>query len=475
MNEIPDINRARQSVIIRCFRWLISVRILRRILPVVAGVITLIAIYYARVDWHSKAVWENCKRDLAAHGEVWQWSAFTPTPVPDEQNIFKAPQMAEWFGDNRGMFTMPIEQRITNAFAQRYANPDSIADIKTTAAAAAYVAWSDQFQGDFDTIAAALQRPSARIVADYSQPFSITLPNVASLYAVVKTLVQRAKCHLLLGQSEKAWQELGLLQEMRRLVECQGKFVTPEGDWMRRELARHSLQVIAKGLELREWKEPQLIALENQLGDSDFIALHAEALGCARALLLSSLEDGELLKAQAAALGDGFWARVTHHPVLMTLQAAPRGFAAEHATHLVQNFRAMITALSPTNGIVDPGAVSKAFAWWKKAQDGVPVLLHVQTLVNEAQIACALERYRIARGSYPDTPAELVPGFIEKLPRDLVNGEPLIYHRTDDGSFLLYSVGWNETDEGGKIVPTKGNPKNLTLGDWVWKNSLQPE
>src|ERR1022692_4572727 len=81
--------------------------------------------------------------------------------------------------------------------------------------------WPGQI--DFETIGAAMKRSAARIVAHYSQPFSITLPNVATLYAVVKTLVQRAKCHLILSQPEKAWQELTLLHELRRMVESQGR------------------------------------------------------------------------------------------------------------------------------------------------------------------------------------------------------------------------------------------------------------
>ena len=201
----------------------------------------------------------------------------------------------------------PLEQRKTNEFARRLFNTNSTVEIKTAEAAANYLAWSDPFQADFDTISVALKRPYARIVADYSQPFSITLPNVATTYAVVKTLVQRAKCHLILGQPEKAWQELTLLHDMRRMVEGQGKFITTEGDWMRRELARHSLQIIAKGAELHAWSEPQLASLQEQLRQSDFLALHAEALKCGRAILLNSTEDGDLSRAMFMSGGDGFW------------------------------------------------------------------------------------------------------------------------------------------------------------------------
>jgi hypothetical protein len=90
---------------------------------------------------------------------------------------------------------------------------------------------------------------------------------------------------------------------------------------------------------------------------------------------------------------------------------------------------------------------------------------HNQTMVNEAQIVCALERYRLAHGEYPETLDALAPQFIEKIPHDLIGGNPLNYRPTIGGKFLLYSIGWNETDDGGK---DGGN--DLTRYDWVWKN-----
>jgi hypothetical protein len=80
----------------------------------------------------------------------------------------------------------------------------------------------------------------------------------------------------------------------------------------------------------------------------------------------------------------------------------------------------------------------------------------------------ALERYRLANGQFPDTLEALAPKFIEKLPQDVIIGQPLKYHRTDDGQFVLYSVGLNETDDGGQIVLTKSGNADINKGDWVW-------
>ena len=61
----------------------------------------------------------------------------------------------------------------------------------------------------------------------------------------------------------------------------------------------------------------------------------------------------------------------------------------------------------------------------------------------------ALERCRLARGAFPESLDALAPQFIAKVPHDVIGGQPLKYRREADGSFVLYSVGWNEKDDGG--------------------------
>lgn len=92
-----------------------------------------------------------------------------------------------------------------------------------------------------------------------------------------------------------------------------------------------------------------------------------------------------------------------------------------------------------------------------------------ETKVDEAFTACALERFRLANGGYPNALNALVPQFATRLPHDIISGAPLKYRLSSDRKFLLYSVGWNETDDGGKIVmQTAGRGIDATQGDWVW-------
>ncbi len=90
-----------------------------------------------------------------------------------------------------------------------------------------------------------------------------------------------------------------------------------------------------------------------------------------------------------------------------------------------------------------------------------------QTMANQGAVACAAERYRLNHGEYPKTLDELVPQFIDKLPHDLIGGQPYTYRRIGNTQFLLYSIGWNCKDDGGFPGQTIGE------GDWVWGQSAQ--
>lgn len=65
--------------------------------------------------------------------------------------------------------------------------------------------------------------------------------------------------------------------------------------------------------------------------------------------------------------------------------------------------------------------------------------------------AIALERYRGRHGSYPKSVNDLAPEFIKRPPVDFMDGKPLRYRLTDDGHFVLYSIGLDGVDDGGKM------------------------
>jgi hypothetical protein len=65
--------------------------------------------------------------------------------------------------------------------------------------------------------------------------------------------------------------------------------------------------------------------------------------------------------------------------------------------------------------------------------------------------ALALERYHNRHGSYPKKLSDLVPEMLDAAPIDFMDGQPLRYQLTQDGHFLLYSVGLDCVDNGGVL------------------------
>jgi len=88
--------------------------------------------------------------------------------------------------------------------------------------------------------------------------------------------------------------------------------------------------------------------------------------------------------------------------------------------------------------------------------------LQAEALVLLVQTEIALQRYNLENGSYPARLDKLVPRYLKAVPIDPFGvGKPLRYKPLDGGkSFLLYSVGGNMTDDGGKPSPHKYDWQN---------------
>jgi hypothetical protein len=69
----------------------------RRVVFLFVCFATLVALFYTEETVRGKRAWEKCRRELEAKGARLNWALYIPPPVPDEQNIFKAPKMSEWF------------------------------------------------------------------------------------------------------------------------------------------------------------------------------------------------------------------------------------------------------------------------------------------------------------------------------------------------------------------------------------------
>jgi hypothetical protein len=69
------------------------------------------------------------------------------------------------------------------------------------------------------------------------------------------------------------------------------------------------------------------------------------------------------------------------------------------------------------------------------------------------KLALSLVQYHADHGSYPEKLSDLVPSYLDAIPKDIFNDSDLHYTREGKG-YVLYSVGRNGEDDGGLDMPT---------------------
>jgi len=75
-------------------------------------------------------------------------------------------------------------------------------------------------------------------------------------------------------------------------------------------------------------------------------------------------------------------------------------------------------------------------------------------MLQLADTSLALAAYRAHHGGYPEMLADLVPEYVDEVPRDVFTNDELRYARIDD-DYLLYSVGPNGEDEEGRTSDSR--------------------
>ena len=87
---------------------------------------------------------------------------------------------------------------------------------------------------------------------------------------------------------------------------------------------------------------------------------------------------------------------------------------------------------------------------------------HNQANERLSLLAGALAEYKLTEGNYPEQLAGLVPHYLAEVPSDPFTGNAFVYCLTDDG-YLLYSLGRNETDDGGVATLGGGVPGDMVF------------
>lgn len=508
----------------------------QRLLFWLACLVLLVVMIYLGLNQGGNSAWDNYRRQWEAKGERFDFASFVPKPVPDDQNFALAPIVVSSYAqelDQTGHQIIPPNTNIVNRLDLETYNDRGLVRMPTNGTGSwtrgmtvDLQAWQNYYRalatktnafpvppqpqspaadvllalGKYDSAIEALRRaglrPASRFPLNYDTdpPTLILLPQLSVLKNCSQVLQLRALAELQNGQTEDALDDIKLILRLTESVHTEPFLIS---HLVRIAMVQMAMQPVWEGLVERKWSDAQLAELDRELAGLDFLADYEFSLRAERALSIASVEHlrrkrdfdrmlnvddtagsdqdrgGSFLGHMAFRLipGSVFYrnelaiARMNQQyllPIVSTEQHIASPEAARHADSAIEEMRAHWTPNNVLAAMMLPAltATVKKYAY-------------AQCSVDLARIACALERYRLAQGKFPESLDALSPAFLQKVPHDLINGQPLHYQRTDNDQFLLYSVGWNVTDDGGTVEMSKTSRLvDTAKGDWVWPGAI---
>lgn len=471
---------------------------------------------------------------LPASAERAAAEQFIPPPVPDEQNFGATPFFAAVLETGRQSTSAawPDDFSRADQWPRTFPNlRDSAVAQKTGRIVTDLVAWRKAFEQSQSLAAsneeiavsdtpdaaassqaalavlralqpyepvlkelrAASQRPKSKFNVHYDldNPWATLFPHLSVVKRTCQLLRLKSSAELAAGRAEEALRDATL---MLRLVESPSSEPTLISQLVRVACLQIAVQPIWEGLAERRWSATQLQTLQARFQQFDFIAdlrrvLEAErawgnlTIGMARdkRTPILSLIDSKAKAESWQAKADSAFATCPRD----WFDAEQRNYNQLFDERLLTGFDVEARRFQPSVGEANARFVEMAVRDTENllknhlvfAQEFLVApskvhlkLAHAQATVDFVVIACAVECHRLATGGYPETLAALSPRYLRYLPHDLIDGQPLRYQRTDDGGFLLYSVGWNEIDDhGAPAFLASGRSTEIKDGDWVWR------
>lgn len=472
--------------------------------------VTLLALVIAEENFRGKRAWEDYHREQEARGERLDFTPLIPPPVPDDQNFAMTPLLRPLFPDGNKYggelskkLSLPSptdDSKIKPKFGDRVmGTPTAIDDWKTLFDGQDVLVAMQKYDPELREISEAARRPHARFPIAYAKGFEAITPHFSVLLQFTKLHALRACAALEEGQTDAAFSDV---QTIFRLGESMKDEPLLISELVRISIWQIGLNTVWEGLSRHCWSDAQLSVLQTDLERPDFIAglmlaFHGER-AFANEMLLKTIAKPDIVKIILAMSGDPKTSNGNSWLMNQFLRFVTSGWIYQNMLTINRFYDA--TVFSAT----DPAALRTLSTRFQaeaarlkesafSRRFGIPVLnpykmlaaillpsldpvttrlFYAQVSVDEGVIACALERYRLANGKYPATLESLVPIYVKTLPQDAATGKPLHYRLKDDGSFLLYSTGADQKDDGGKVATKPNGAVDINQGDWVW--SLKP-
>ena len=337
-----------------------------------------------------------------------------------------------------------------------------------------------------ELIHASNQRPGFRFPLEYEEFYGCLLPHLSYIKGIHQYGKLRASAELHAGHHQEGTDSICLMFQLVDKLDSEAFLISYLVRIADMQITIHPLW---EGITHHLFQESDLTKISSHLADMTFIPQIKRALGMERAVHIGEIERVTKYRSYFDRIASSTTYDNQNWPWPWTYQTyihfAPKGW-------ITQNVRTYSRELTYLEDVLDSWSAgnSNAFSQFKQNFETsiakpisvynalsrswefghVNVLtkaLRAEATVNIAKTAVALERHYLSKSTYPESLSELVPQFLPEVPLDPINLKPLRYQRLPSKQFKLYSIGANETDDGGEIH------KESDKGDWVWRWPLE--
>jgi hypothetical protein len=421
---------------------------------------TAIAAAYAIENDRGETAWRRYEASARPRGVKLYLEEIALPKVPDEENFAATPTMAAMFvpvgsGDNLPDACLPPE--VIEAI--RRSNFDlsnlNLEDIRSGFIKAGFLSKAgvdpaqdilqalDRYTPRFSELRQASKRPKSQ----YPQPSwsAEDCPSVGRLLNLSRLLQLHLTCALAVGKTKDAAEDFRIqlriceaLNPKSALLEC----------ILRTMIFADMISGPAQGTAAHAWNESELSAIENDLGSIDL-----------RMDLLAAL-DGE--RAYHNSLAQEFLA----HPNLPPFKEEfgwprvlfPRGWVYQNLLSYnawLDAERSWLENYIRANEAGQEPSLQDRFMNHRREWRPYRILsgrahfllkshydfvCSVQYTIDSCRVACALERFRLKNGAYPEQLAQLVPDELPGIPEDHFGKGPFHYRRDESGNAKLYAI-----------------------------------
>ena len=328
-------------------------------------------------------------------------------------------------------------------------------------------------------------RSAGRFPIRYEDGFQASLEHLTCLLRIASLLHLRAGAKLELAETEAAERDAKTIFSIAERLSTEPLLISL---LVRAAIEGLALDVIDRGIKKHAWNEAALGNFELVLARTDIpshltLALRGERGGFNQFVESAKGNQADVifqnvLRTEPPSAGEKFVQDVATAVYMKVFANTDRA----SYNRLQQRWIEASSAASQSG--LNPSAFTGEFeteksSWWgldrQLTRITAPTMTSsgeraafVQSKIALTRIACALERYRLRNGSYPESLDALSGSFEGSAPRDAVTLELIRYRRAAPDEFTAWVVGWNMTDEGGRV-----GAKN-SEGDWVWGQSSKP-